>query len=349
MPAGMSVRAPDLASQSTKPAPDSRSARRGVRGLLALPVKLPVAVLSMVTVVAATLTALTIPVAAQTQTVRCRPRRVRRPAAERRLPSHDEHRPSGAQPPAPAARGAAGRRAHADRARRRPSTRDHGDRAHRDARPPRPHPAEKPEQAPRSTGGAPQERTGSGQQVQAAARAREEDRLAREEEGDARRQRLARAPRPLRKSDGSPTRSNPSFVDALPGPSSAVGCAEFHHPEVQGAAVPAADLPGGRDRVRDPLGGAGGDQRDRDRLRPQPERVVRRRRGLDAVHPVDLADVRHRRQRGRPQGSLQPGRRDLRRGPLPVRRRLRGRRAPRDVRLQPRRLVRRLGAAPRHG
>ena len=79
---------------------------------------------------------------------------------------------------------------------------------------------------------------------------------------------------PLRNDDGTPSRSNPGFVDALPGPSTDDGCAELHHSQVPGAAVPAADLPGGRDRVRHPLGGPGGDQRDRDRLRPQPERVV---------------------------------------------------------------------------
>ena len=49
-------------------------------------------------------------------------------------------------------------------------------------------------------------------------------------------------------------------------------------------------------RVRRALGGARRDQRDRDRLRPQPERLVRRRAGLDAVHAGDLEDVRDRRQ-----------------------------------------------------
>ena len=40
-----------------------------------------------------------------------------------------------------------------------------------------------------------------------------------------------------------------------------------------------------------------GDQQDRDRLRHQPERLLRRRRGLDAVHPLDLGGLRGRRQR----------------------------------------------------
>ena len=98
--------------------------------------------------------------------------------------------------------------------------------------------------------------------------------------------------------------------------------------------------------VRHPLGGPRRDQRDRDRLRPQPQRLLRRRARLDAVHARDLGAVRRRRQPRRPQGPVQPGRRDLRRRALPA--------APpaptqdiraRDLRLQPRRLVRRLRAA----
>ncbi len=42
-----------------------------------------------------------------------------------------------------------------------------------------------------------------------------------------------------------------------------------------------------------------------------------RRDRLDAVPALDLGDLRRRRQRQRPQGPLQPGRRDLRRGQLP--------------------------------
>ena len=126
-----------------------------------------------------------------------------------------------------------------------------------------------------------------------------------------------------------------------------VGCAELRDPQVPGAGVPAADLPGGGDPVRRALGGPGRDQRDRDRLRPQPERVLRRRAGLDAVHPLLLARVRGGREQGRQEGPLQPGRRDLRRRPLPQGRRLREGRAPVDLRLQPRRLVRRLGDAAR--
>ena len=63
--------------------------------------------------------------------------------------------------------------------------------------------------------------------------------------------------------------------------------------------------------------------------------------------PLDVGHVRRRRQPGRPQGPLQPGRRDLRRRALPPRRRRRHRPARRDLRLQPRRLVRRLRHPPR--
>ena len=64
---------------------------------------------------------------------------------------------------------------------------------------------------------------------------------------------------------------------------------------------------------------------------------------MDAVHPLLVAHVRHRRQQGRRAGSVQPGRRNLRRGALPEGRGRRHRSASRDLRLQPRRLVCRLG------
>ena len=66
--------------------------------------------------------------------------------------------------------------------------------------------------------------------------------------------------------------------------------------------------------------------------------------GLDAVHALDLGHVRRRRQRRRPEGPVQPGRRDLRRRALPARRGRRQGPLPRDLRLQPRRLVRRVRA-----
>ena len=122
---------------------------------------------------------------------------------------------------------------------------------------------------------------------------------------------------------------------------------ELLHREVPHPAVPAPDLPGRRHRVRRALGGPRGDQRDRDRLRPQPQRLLGGRARVDAVHALDVGHVRRRRQPGRPQGPLQPGRRDLRRRALPPRRRRRHRPARRDLRLQPRRLVRRLRHPPR--
>ncbi len=81
------------------------------------------------------------------------------------------------------------------------------------------------------------------------------------------------------------------------------------------------------------MGGAGGDQPDRDRLRHEPQRLHRGGGRLDAVPPLDLGRVRGRRQRGQPQGPLQPGRRDLRRGALPEGRRRRER--PADRRSSP--------------
>jgi len=58
------------------------------------------------------------------------------------------------------------------------------------------------------------------------------------------------------------------------------------------AAVSVADLSGGGDRVRDSLGGLGRDQRDRDRLWAQSERLDCGRGRLDAVFAVDMEAVR---------------------------------------------------------
>ena len=115
---------------------------------------------------------------------------------------------------------------------------------------------------------------------------------------------------------GSPTADNPTRDDLALRPG-ADRRPQLRHRLLRDPALPAADLPGLRHRVRDPLGGARLDQQNRDRLRHQPQRLQRRRDGLDAVHPLELGDVRGRRQRRRPQGPLQPGRRDLRRGQLP--------------------------------
>ena len=53
---------------------------------------------------------------------------------------------------------------------------------------------------------------------------------------------------------------------------------ELRDPQVPRPGLPAADLPGGGHPVRRPLGDPGRDQRDRDRLRPQPERLDARAR-----------------------------------------------------------------------
>ena len=112
-------------------------------------------------------------------------------------------------------------------------------------------------------------------------------------------------------------------------------------------AVPAADLQGGRRTVRRALGGAGGHQRDRDGLRPQPQRLLGRGDRLDAVHARVLGALRPRCERGWGQRSLRPERRDLRGRSLPAGGGRGSGPARRDLRLQPRRLVRRLGARAR--
>ena len=63
--------------------------------------------------------------------------------------------------------------------------------------------------------------------------------------------------------------------------------------------------------------------------------------------PATWADLRRRRQPRRPQGPVQPGRRDLCRRPLSARRRRRPRHSRSGVRVQPCGLVRRLGAEAR--
>ena len=125
--------------------------------------------------------------------------------------------------------------------------------------------------------------------------------------------------------------------------------AELLHRQVPDSSVPAPDLPGRRHAVRHPLGDPRGHQRDRDRLRPQPQRLLRRRAGLDAVHARHVEGLRRRRQPRRRQGPVQPGRRDLRRRALPEGRGRRQRHPQGHLRLQPRRLVRRLGADARPG
>ena len=126
----------------------------------------------------------------------------------------------------------------------------------------------------------------------------------------------------IRQADGVPTSANPTFSQASPAPR-ADRRPELLHRQVPDPAVPAPDLPGRRHRVRHPLGGPGGHQRDRDRLRPQPQRLLGRRAGLDAVHAGHVEAVRRRRQPRRQEGPLQPRRRDLRGRALPQGRRRR--------------------------
>ena len=116
--------------------------------------------------------------------------------------------------------------------------------------------------------------------------------------------------------DGAPTITNPTTTIAPFGPAPDRR-PELRHRLLRDPALPAADLPGLRNPVRDRLADPRVDQQDRDRVRHQPQRLLRRRRRLDAVHALDLGGLRRRRQRRRAQGPLQPGRRNLRRGPLP--------------------------------
>ena len=152
---------------------------------------------------------------------------------------------------------------------------------------------------------------------------------------------------PLRNTDGSPTRSNPGFVDALPGPSYTTGVPNF---VIRKFRVPIFLLPiyqaaGIQYGIRwEVLAAINEIETDYGRnLNVSSAGAL----GLDAVHALHLADVRHRREQGRQEGPLQPRRRDLRRRPLPQGRGLREGRPPLDLCLQPRRLVRRLGDAPR--
>ena len=171
-----------------------------------------------------------------------------------------------------------------------------------------------------------------------------------------RRRRRARHAHPDPTSTPTPTpapTAPPGRRDARAGPAGGAG---GRRPEpaaraLRDPALPAPDLPGGRRRVRRALGGARRDQRDRDGLRAQPERLVGGRGRLDAVPALDLEGLRDRRQpRRRTPTRLQPRRRDLLRRALPARRGRRPGPARRDLRLQPRRLVRELGgrAGARH-
>ena len=125
---------------------------------------------------------------------------------------------------------------------------------------------------------------------------------------------------------------------------------DLHLRRIRRTADSGADLPTRRRGLRPrPAGrrGAGRDQRGRDRLWHQPQRLLGRGGGLDAVHAEHLGWLWGRRQRRRRQGPLQPRRRDLRRRPLPECGRDAGRHLRRDPLLQPRGLVRRRGTRQR--
>ena len=98
------------------------------------------------------------------------------------------------------------------------------------------------------------------------------------------------------------------------------------------------------------MGLPGGDQRDRDQLRPRPLPLHRRRDRLDAVRARHLGPIPGLGRPGqtrRAAGPRRPVGRDLHRRPLPARQRRPRRLADRAVRLQPRRLVRRPSRATR--
>ena len=96
----------------------------------------------------------------------------------------------------------------------------------------------------------------------------------------------------------------------------------------------------GRLPVRHRLAHPGRDQPRRDEPRPEHEHLERGRRGLDAVHAVDVAPLGHRRVGRRGRGSVRPAGCDLQRRPLPRRRGRAEGPAAGDLRLQPCRVVR---------
>jgi Transglycosylase SLT domain/Peptidase family M23 len=94
---------------------------------------------------------------------------------------------------------------------------------------PAPAPAPQGGEGPTSDGGAPQERSSSGRRVQQ--RGGQSDELIGEVEARVKDE-ISKAKRrgrrsPLRNPDGTPTQSNPGFVDVLPGPSTATGVPNF--------------------------------------------------------------------------------------------------------------------------
>ena len=154
---------------------------------------------------------------------------------------------------------------------------------------------------------------------------------------------------PSYRSDGTPTPANPNYSLATFGPAP-IGVPNFFIDKfrIPPFLLPIYQAAGIQYGIRWEVLAAINEIETR--LRPQPQRLLRRRAGLDAVHAPHVGDVRRRRQRRRPEGPVQPRRRDLRGRPLPARRRRRQGPLPRDLRLQPRRLVRgvRADAGARH-
>ena len=114
---------------------------------------------------------------------------------------------------------------------------------------------------------------------------------------------------------GAPTPRQPDDDDRAlrPGPDRRP---QLRHRLLRDPALPAADLPGLRHRIRDPLGGAGLDQQNRDRLRHQPQRLQRRRRRLDAVPALELGNLR--RSMPTATGARTPTTRSTRSAPRPI-------------------------------
>ena len=144
----------------------------------------------------------------------------------------------------------------------------------------------------------------------------------------------------LRNAGGVPTTADPRHRSRCP--ARADRRSELLHRQVSDPAVPAAALPGRRDRVRGALGDPRRDQRDRDRLRAQPERLERGRVWLDAVHAREPGSSTA--STPTTTAARTPTTRSTRSSPpratsVP---RASSRTARGDLRVQPRRLVRRL-------
>ena len=150
----------------------------------------------------------------------------------------------------------------------------------------------------------------------------------------------------LRQPDGQPTLGNPTLSEALPGPAP-IGVPNFFIDKfrIPPFLLPIYQAAGIEYGVRwEILAAINEIETDYGRnLNVSTAGAV----GLDAVHARDVEALRRRRQPRRPQGPVQPGRRDLRRRALPEGRRRRPGRPRRRLRLQPRRLVRRLACCMR--